>query len=274
VNWTHDGLQADLASHLLATRDRVVWEDMQLGPAGSPRPDVFTIPKSFTKFRPLAYEIKVSVADFRRDVTAGKWQSYLEFASGVTFAVPAGLINKSDVPNGCGLMIRGDDGWRTLKAPTLKVTTGLPQKAWLKLVIDGIDRQGPVVDAPRDLNSYLVKQKLRKRFGDRVAELVSDVASAEERLEYELQIANDRHAHALKVQRESFERERDKQTSRKEQVSSELALLAEALGVPGADAWNIVVALQDARRRLRENVEIERLTSIVDRVRRVVGESS
>src|SRR6266571_2431143 len=96
--WTHDELAADLAGHL-KTPERMCWTDMQLGPAGSPRPDVYCIDKSFVSPFPTAYECKVSVPDFRSDVTSGKWSSYLKFAYRVFFAVPAGLVSKADVPD-------------------------------------------------------------------------------------------------------------------------------------------------------------------------------
>ena len=98
TTWKHDELARDLAQHLREKSDRLVWTDMQLGPAGSPRPDVYSLPCSFTRFMPIAYECKISVADFRRDVTAGKWTSYMQFAAGVIFAAPAGLVGKDDLP--------------------------------------------------------------------------------------------------------------------------------------------------------------------------------
>ena len=49
-------------------------------------------------------------------VPVDQWQSYLRYSSAVTFAVPAGLIGKADLPPGCGLIVRGPEGWRTLKA--------------------------------------------------------------------------------------------------------------------------------------------------------------
>lgn len=137
--WLHDALMKDLAEHLRCKTDRMVWTDMPIGPAGSPRPDVFTIFKSFTQPRPMTYEVKISKADFRSDVTAGKWQKYLRFSSGVLFACPSGLIGKADIPDGCGLIVRGADGWRVVKGPTLRSVT-LPEDALLKLLIDGVDR--------------------------------------------------------------------------------------------------------------------------------------
>lgn len=47
---THDELAADLAAKLRTDR-RMVWTDIQLGPSGSPRPDVYAIFKSFSHHR-------------------------------------------------------------------------------------------------------------------------------------------------------------------------------------------------------------------------------
>lgn len=273
MNWTHDGLQADLASHLAATRDRIIWEDMQLGPAGSPRPDVYTVPKSFTHFRPIAYEIKISVADFRRDVTAGKWQNYLEFACGVTFAVPSGLIAKADVPPGCGLMVRGEDGWRTLKAPTLKHLATLPHAAWMKLFIDGISRQQQMA-CVREKNRYKVEDILRKKYGDRIGRLISEAAESENILESTVQNARARNDEALRIEQDRHKRELAQLKGACEQIDSGRALLAEALGLdPNESVWVVVRALQEARNSIRADEEVKRLSGIISRVRRVIGEA-
>lgn len=179
--WTHDGLANDLAAHLRANGDRLVWTDMQMGPAGSPRPDVYSLPKSYARFTPLAYEVKISVADFRRDIVAGKWQSYLKFAAGVTFCAPAGLISKADVPPGCGLLVRHESVWRAAKGPTLAAVHNLPLTAWMKLLMDGSGRAASGLRR-RDADGYQLAQIARKKFGDRIGDLLQHEQSAEYRL--------------------------------------------------------------------------------------------
>lgn len=271
-SWTHDALQADLANHLAKTGDRVVWENMQLGPAGSPRPDVYTVPKSYTKFRPMAYEVKISASDYRRDVTTGKWQNYLKFASGVVFAVPVGLISKADLPPGCGLLVRGDAGWRALKGPTLGVMEDLPTSAWLKLMIDGLERQRGII-RDRAMSPWIVNAKLAKKFGQRIAELVSDVSRAEDRLAYDLEAARARHEMAMDRQNAIFESNREKQRADAIQISAERALLVEALGLdPGASTWTLINQLQRARQMLSVDGEVARLTSVISRVKNIVND--
>lgn len=173
--WKHDDLAHDLAMHVLSTK-RLVWCDMQLGPVGSPRPDVYALDKSFAHPRAITYECKVSVADFRADVTAGKWQHYLGFSSGVYFAAPAGLLKREDVPKGCGLIVRGEEGWRTLRAPTLEALE-LDWLVLLKLLIDGRDQEvRPTVK--RDRTHYGAHAAIAKKWGAETAKILADLDSA------------------------------------------------------------------------------------------------
>lgn len=182
MNWKHDDLAYDLAEHLARNSDRMIWTDMQLGPSGSPRPDVYTINKRYSTFCPVAYECKISVSDFRSDVTRGKWQSYLKFASGVIFAAPKGLISKDDVPKTCGLIVRNETGWRTIKGPTMTPVKELPRDAWLKLLIDGTQRS--LRDHyVRYYNERKVRAEIAKKYGDELAEILHNHSIAKERLE-------------------------------------------------------------------------------------------
>lgn len=180
--WTHDGLLADLASHLRGP-ERMVWCDMQLGPSGSPRPDVFTLQKSYSKPHPAAYEVKISRSDFRSDTTSGKWQAYLKFASSVTFAVPDGLVTLADVPDGAGLIVRKDAVWRYVRRPTLQRVT-IPFDACMKLLIDGVSRVS-VCSEPRPRTAELWRENaaVRKKFGQAVATAARDLCSIQDRID-------------------------------------------------------------------------------------------
>ncbi|WP_052417807.1 MULTISPECIES: MmcB family DNA repair protein [Acinetobacter] len=185
--WSHDGLMFDLAEYLGHQNDRIIWTDMQLGSSGSPRPDVYTIPKSYANFKPLAYECKVSVADFRSDITKGKWQNYLKFASGVIFAVPQGLINKDDIPKGCGLIVRSEKGWRMVKGPTLlPIKDNFPADCWIKLVIDGVDRSTRRIKM-EEFNKRHVHDQIEKKYGQQLAILLSQRDCTEEKLQYRVE---------------------------------------------------------------------------------------
>ncbi|MBR8344200.1 hypothetical protein [Burkholderia ambifaria] len=275
MNWNHDDLARDLAAHLRGASDRLVWTDMQLGPSGSPRPDVYTVPCSFARFQPVAYECKTSVADFRRDVTAGKWTSYLRFAAGVIFAAPACLLKKEDIPAGCGLIVRGPDGWRSLKGPTLKNMENLPRDAWVKLIIDGMAR---LANANHEQlraglhNEWSLEKKIRHRLGDIVADAVRDRLHAErrlkaatERLEGLAQEAEDERRLILDRAKESAHRDAA-------QIDSARIELARALGLPAsAGAWEIASACKQAARRVSIDSEIKRLRQQLERIQIAIG---
>jgi hypothetical protein len=271
--WGHDELATDLANHLRTTSDVMAWENMQLGPSGSPRPDVYAVKKSFSRFAPIAYEAKISIADFRRDVTAGKWQTYLQFASAVVFAAPAGLITKADIPNGCGLIIRHESGWKVAKGPTLGNLGNLPRDAWLKLLMDGIDRETTRarIQSRGEGSIWAADTALRKKLGDELGGLVRTAYLS---------------ADSLKTANEAAQRERDEIRQgthaevlreiqwRKDALDREAARINEAqlelarvLGLPPeASTAELAAAMRGAARRIEGDREVQRLRDFFRRV--------
>lgn len=176
--WKHDDLAADLAQHLLSDK-RMVWTDMQLGPSGSPRPDVYTLERAYSKPLPTAYECKISRSDLRSDTTSGKWQKYLEYAGAVIFAVPEGLCTPADIPAGCGLIVRKAQTWRHIRKAT-RVPVTLPMDACMKLLIDGVNRSIERSKAqPRRWESWHEHAAVRKKFGEAVALAARDIVEAQ-----------------------------------------------------------------------------------------------
>jgi len=261
---THDDLAADLALHL-RTEKRMVWSDLQLGPAGSPRPDVYAIFKSYTNPCPLAYECKVSLSDFRSDVTSGKWQSYLEYACGVYFAAEASLgVTKADVPTHCGLILRGEKGWRAAKKAVLNPVR-IPQDAFLKLLIDGIEREGPRCRTARRVHSdHISALEDNQRLGADVALAVRDLQRARLETQWALESAE-------RI-RESAEQEakRIRETAMKG-LSEERVALASILGIPeDSQVWVFRQAVAKLRVANREHPVLAEYRALTDRVRRAV----
>ncbi|WP_175920363.1 hypothetical protein [Burkholderia pyrrocinia] len=278
MNWAHDDLAKDLAAHLRGASDRLVWTDMQLGPSGSPRPDVYTVPCSFARFQPVAYECKISVADFRRDVTAGKWTSYLRFAAGVIFAAPAGLLKKEDIPAGCGLIVRGPDGWRSLKGPTLKNMENLPRDAWVKLIIDGMARLANASHEQLRVglhNEWTLEKKLRRRLGDIVADAVRDRLHAERRLKAATERLEGLAQEAEDERRLILDRAKENAQRDAAQIDSARIELARTLGLSeSAGAWEIASACKEAARRLSTDAEIKRLHQQLERIQIAIGSAT
>ncbi|HNB45599.1 MAG TPA: MmcB family DNA repair protein [Burkholderiaceae bacterium] len=172
----HNNLIDSLAEHLIGNKDIMVWRDMQLGPAGSPRPDIYTIDKTYTKVRATVYEIKASASDLRADITAGKWTDYLLYASSVTFAVPASMPQAAidAVPRECGLIIFGPTGWRHRRKPTVHKLTEIPWQAWLKLLIDGTEREG-AAHKIKHFSAWDAQRKIARRHGSEAARLLHNL---------------------------------------------------------------------------------------------------
>jgi len=77
--------------------------------------DVITIKPSYNKFNLDIYECKVTRSDFLQDIKSGKYKRYLEHCNRLYFAAPSGIIKKEELPEGVGLIVRGDNGWSTVK---------------------------------------------------------------------------------------------------------------------------------------------------------------
>jgi hypothetical protein len=245
----HDELQEDLAGHLRGGSDRMVWTNTQLGPSGSPRPDVFTVNKSFSRFRTDCYEVKVSVSDLRHDVTSGKWQSYRKFGHAVWFAFPRGMASLDLVPKECGVILRGET-WRAARKPVAQVLDTLPRDAWLKLLMT--DAEGPTEPRPRSMHEWKAEEIARKKFGDQFAELLRDRARAEHNFEVytrTLQEQADKLAQEIKDRRENALKE-----AQREEAYLNNAL--QELGVELGLEWGKVTAsdLREAIRRMRSKV--------------------
>lgn len=247
-----------------------------MGPSGSIRPDVYLLKKRYSTFAPVTYEVKVSVSDFRSDITSGKWQGYLNFSSAVIFAVPAGLIKKEDVPAGCGLIVRHDEVWRMVKKPTMQHLETLPRESWLKLVIDGIDRALEQRDAPKvrhALNSWSAERVLAKKVGGEIAALISKAMSSKDLVEHEIQeLENQREEirtnakRELQWAREAIERDRA-------HLTGELKSLADVLGLPtDSSVRELALGVQRAARRLAEDAEVYRLRNLFERIQQATAD--
>lgn len=273
----HNDLMIRLADYLGSISGRMMWTDMQLGPSGSPRPDVYAMDKSFMHPKPVAYEVKVSLSDFRSDVTKGKWQSYLEFAGAVIFVVPKGLITKNDVPNGCGLMTYNPetDTFASVKKPTLHPVT-LPQRVMLKLLIDGVDRVHEV-NRRTLLNEYSIEARVRKSLGDEVAAAVFDIRKAEQRrdaelirIQHDIDMAKRRAEHL----QQDIKRERDRVD---DYAANAYASLYEILGLDPQQkmgAYQFQQRIRELKEALCRDTAIVDLENQIDQIRKAVSRAT
>lgn len=116
----HHSLGQRLALHL-RTKGLFTWENIEFtNPApegqrswGVVRPDVFACKPTLKAENAASaiYEVKVHRSDFISDVAKPeKRAAYAQLAQAVYYCCPSGLIDKSEVPDDCGLLVEVSPG--------------------------------------------------------------------------------------------------------------------------------------------------------------------
>lgn len=196
----HRQLQASLAEHL-SKAGWLTFTEIELpGTGDGPddvggRADVVAVkPRVYARKDLRCYEVKASRADFTRDVGGNKWRRYLEVVHRFFFAVPAGLVKTDEVPQGAGLIARGDKGWVTVKAARPHEPARLTADTVFALLYRGVDeahaardfRQrvqfGPGGEAQEALN---LGWDIRRKLNSREANLTKSLQALKELIERE-----------------------------------------------------------------------------------------
>ena len=97
------------------------------------RADVVTIKPSYDKFNMDIYECKATRADFLGDIKSKKYERYFHYCHRLYFACLSGIANKREMPDGVGLIIKGEKGWSVIKAAR-KRDVSIPEPALLSLL--------------------------------------------------------------------------------------------------------------------------------------------
>ena len=165
-------------------------------------------------------------------------------------------------------MVRSDSGWRAIRKPTLKPIDTLPRAAWLKLVIDGIARQRAETRI-RVLSEYCVQQDIRNRYGEELAQALSDrdaaVTTLRDQVERARQAYEKAQNQADKIRRDAVESARRDAAA----VNATVREAVKALGLPdGATVWDVTAKLTKALKRIDGNAEVARLRASLQNVQR------
>lgn len=273
--WGHDQLAHDLAEHLRASGDVFAWENLQMGASGSVRPDVWTLLKSYRNPCSLAYEVKISVSDFRSDATSGKWQNYLAFSRAVYFAVPEGLITKADVPPRCGLIVRHAEKWRVALKPTFQVQPLIDADVWLKLLMDGTQREEKRTELrARELNDWRTAESVRRKYGAELARTLSNRDDALRELERQRLMAAAGLDTARQISDSIIKGAHDAAAHIRSEANQTLSELCKMLGIPPtATMYTIHDTMHHVRARLTESGEVRALQQSLANIRRALREA-
>ena len=129
------------------------------------RADVVAMLRSGHRTALSIFEVKVSRSDFLADTKAGKWRRYTA-AGPVWFAVPAGLVEKSEVPDGAGLMTLDGRGWRRVKRADDKMKPP-PVETMRRLVMAVADQTRAAANA-REANRWRLAEGKRRELADAI----------------------------------------------------------------------------------------------------------
>jgi hypothetical protein len=149
----HHDLGGRVAEYLRA-QGRITWENIEfknlmaseeLTAPSTPyqfwrcvRPDVFSMATtlSMRTANPCVHEVKVSRADFLRDVAKPeKLQAYAMLAQAVYFAAPEGMIQPQELPTGVGLVVETKSGQFNLAKRARKNPVVLEPHHFLNLIL-------------------------------------------------------------------------------------------------------------------------------------------
>ena len=78
--------------------------------------DVITIKPSYNRFNLDIYEVKVTRSDFLQEIKKKKYEASLPHCNRFYFALLAGIAKPEEIPEGIGLIVRGENGWSTIKS--------------------------------------------------------------------------------------------------------------------------------------------------------------
>ncbi|EGD46273.1 hypothetical protein Cpap_0885 [Ruminiclostridium papyrosolvens DSM 2782] len=134
----HD-LQLDLADYLRKC-GFMTFTEVAVPGCENGRVDVVAIkPHMYASKDLRAYEVKLTKQSFYADVSKNKWYKYRGVFHRVYFAIPEGLLRKSDIPDEAGLIVRNDNGWHVVKAPKFHNPEELNINSVLALLYHGYE---------------------------------------------------------------------------------------------------------------------------------------
>lgn len=126
------------------SQGRVTWENIEFvvdkgenQARQRVRPDVFSVQATMNAARicPHVHEVKVSRADFLADVAKPeKREGYRGIAEQIYYVAPAGMIEPSEVPEGCGLIEEVESAFRVSKK-AVRQHVNLTPSCFMNLII-------------------------------------------------------------------------------------------------------------------------------------------
>ena len=114
--FTHRELCFDLAEAKATRFIEVPLGSKYLSWGSVSQADVITVKPSYNRFNLDIYEVKVTRRDFLQEIKKKKYEASLPHCNRFYFATLSGIAKKEEIPDGLGLIVRGEKGWTTIKS--------------------------------------------------------------------------------------------------------------------------------------------------------------
>lgn len=140
-NTQHERLQTSLARYLQEA-EFITFTEIQInahGGGGGARVDVVALKPSYSKLDIRAYEIKASRSDLLRGLNSPTWREYYEYCHRVIFAFPQGLAKMDEIPEECGIVTLGPNGWHHVRPGRGRTPPKLDHNMILALLFRGYE---------------------------------------------------------------------------------------------------------------------------------------
>jgi hypothetical protein len=171
-------MTSDTIMDLLAAKHSqdVFVAECKAGPSqfGGPRMDAWAMRKSWAHPCYTCYEVKVSRSDFLSDV---KWVTYLDLCNEFYWVCPSGLINVSEIANGCGLLHVSKTGTKLFTKRKAQHRTIGPPVGVLEYILMWRATVGPIANHLTDRQywaQWLEHRADDREFGYRVSKALRD----------------------------------------------------------------------------------------------------
>ena len=185
AEWKHNELAEDLSFNI----GKTPYLDVTLGSSmlnnhKVQRADVLSVKPSYRRFCISIYEIKISRSDFLSDIRSEKWKGYLEHCHRFYFATPEGMVDKSEIPDPAGLLLRSPKGWCVVKIPKV-LDTKVPRET-LKALLFAKQRLSEREKRNKEIHKILRSENMndedfklcKKIFGEKIAEALKNYDKA------------------------------------------------------------------------------------------------
>ena len=126
----------------------------------------------YTKFNIDILECKVNRSDMLKELRTEKWKGYLNYCNRFYFAVLSGIVDKNEIPQEAGLIVRGEKGWKVVKTAQ-KRDVEIPAETFMAMLFYKNKADKNIENRYYFTTGYETRKRLLKKVGKNVAKAIN-----------------------------------------------------------------------------------------------------